>query len=103
MPPAQCRRHLASEFKSVYRCVGPKGGSLTPSGEEEFQRFMGFRASLVPWKANQPGGSETPRRRHGGPFRHPIAWVRWRIAIRRSGPYAPDFAEFRLHPMTKKK
>jgi len=27
--------------------------------------------------------------------RHPVAWVRWRSAVRRDGPYAPGFEGFR--------
>jgi hypothetical protein len=27
--------------------------------------------------------------------RHPIAFVKWRLLIRRLGPHAPDFAEYR--------
>jgi hypothetical protein len=27
-------------------------------------------------------------------LRHPIRWIRWRIALHREGPYCPDFDEF---------
>jgi hypothetical protein len=67
-------------------------------GEEEHQRVLGFRTSIWPWLES---GRESPhdgdKGRQGAlPFlRHPIAWIRWRIAVRHQGPYAPDFKEFR--------
>jgi hypothetical protein len=27
--------------------------------------------------------------------RHPYRWVRWRLEVRRRGPYAPRFEDFR--------
>lgn len=27
-------------------------------------------------------------------LRHPVAWTRWRIDVRRQGPYAPDLNEW---------
>jgi hypothetical protein len=55
------------------------------SDEEEYQRFLGFPVSLwSQWR--WPDGAS---------LWHPIAWVRWRRMVRRRGPYAPDFKEFR--------
>ena len=28
--------------------------------------------------------------------RHPYRWLRWRLEVRRRGPYAPRFEDFRL-------
>ena len=55
---------------------------------------MGFPASLLPWKADRPESSQEAGGRKHERFLHPIVWVRWRIAVRRQGPYAPDFDEF---------
>lgn len=76
------------------------------SGEEEYQRFLGFRASTLPLRAfrpsqvvtaddaGRPGGDEPT----SGPADHPFLWLRWRRAVRRDGPHAPDFPEYgRLH------
>ena len=72
---------------------------MKPPGEEEYQRFMGFRSSLLPWRVDRPEGSQKVGGREREALSHPIAFVRWRIAVRRKGPYAPDFAEFlRKHP-----
>jgi hypothetical protein len=52
------------------------------SSEEEYQRFLGFPAPVWPqWKL-------------GEGWRRPMVWVRWRIVVRRRGPYAPDFKAF---------
>jgi hypothetical protein len=70
---------------------------MKPSGEEEYQRFMGFPASLWPW--SEPGNRRSQGEGNGSgrdlAFWHPIAWFSWRIAVRRQGPYAPDFKDFR--------
>ena len=29
-------------------------------------------------------------------IRHPYRWVRWRLEVRRRGPYAPRFENFRI-------
>jgi hypothetical protein len=70
-------------------------GTLKPSSEEEYQRFMGFPLSLLPWLADRPEESQKTGERYYRMLFHPIAWARWRIAVRRLGPYAPDFEEFR--------
>ena len=28
--------------------------------------------------------------------RHPYRWIRWRLEVRRRGPYAPRFEDFRI-------
>jgi hypothetical protein len=72
-----------------------KEETLKSSGEEEYQRFMGFPLSLLSWLADRPEESQTTGEWHYRMLFHPIAWVRWRIAVRRMGPYARDFEEFR--------
>jgi hypothetical protein len=71
---------------------------MKSSDKEEHQRVMGFRTSLWPWL--EPGRGQASREEDGGQthlpsLRHPIAWVRWRTILRRQGPYAPDFQDFR--------
>ncbi len=56
---------------------------------------MGFPASLLPWKADRLQGSQAAAGRKYDWLLHPIVWVRWRVAVRRQGAYAPDFDEFR--------
>src|SRR5690349_17710916 len=51
---------------------------MRPSGEEEYQRFMGFPASLWPW-AHRPEGARAAGRRKFPRVLHPIAWFRWRL------------------------
>jgi hypothetical protein len=63
---------------------------MRPSGEEEYQRFMGFPTYL--WTQRSRRAAEGEDRFPW--LRHPIAWIRWRISVRRRGPYAPDFQEF---------
>jgi hypothetical protein len=68
-----------------------------PSNEEEHQRFLGWPVSSrwPPWESRttrshaRDGGGKVPG------LAHPIAWCRWWLAVRRSGPFAPDFEEFR--------
>ena len=71
---------------------------MKPSGEDEYQRFMGWPTSLLPWNADHPEGSQAARGRDYRKLLHPFAWLRWRIAVIRGGPYAPDFEEFRRGP-----
>jgi hypothetical protein len=74
---------------------------MMPEGEEEQQRFLGFRTSLLPWLESGKESSPADGRESQETFpllRHPIAWVRWRIAVHRRGPYAPDFTAFRHSP-----
>jgi hypothetical protein len=71
---------------------------MNPTGDEEQQRFLGFPLSL--WPALEPGKGSPDQGEHRtgstvARLGHPIAWVRWRIELRRRGPYAPDFNEFR--------
>ena len=70
---------------------------MKPSGEEEYQRFMGFPTSILPWNTERPGSRATGGRNYRK-LMHPVVWLRWRIAVRRRGPYAPDFEEFRRGP-----
>ncbi len=70
-------------------------------GEEEYQRFMGFPISFFP--RLQPGQQSPHAERHrsGSNFSslwHPVDWIRWRIALRRRGPFTPGFEEFRRGP-----
>ena len=96
---------------------------VSSSGEEEHRRFMGFPTSFAPgWQHGQESpGQEESRRFLGFPvsatprgrpdlesppgarrssdgshpsLRHPIVWVRWRIALHRHGPHTPDFNQF---------
>ncbi len=76
---------------------------MMPEGKEEQQRFLGFRTSLLPWL--ESGKESVPAYGRGSQdtfpwLRHPIEWVRWRIAVRRRGPYAPDFSAFRHSPQS---
>ena len=71
---------------------------MKPSGEEEYQRFMGFPTSILPWNAERPPGSRAAGAHSYRKLMHPVVWLRWRIAVRRRGPYAPDFEEFRRGP-----
>ncbi len=74
-----------------------------PAGKEEQQRFLGFRTSLLPWLESGKESSHADGRAGQDSYpllRHPIAWVRWRIAVRRRGPYAPDFTAFRRSPQS---
>ena len=63
------------------------GRALKPSGEEEYKRYEGMPASLSP--ACDPGRVDLRW------IRRPLTWFRWRAAVRRRGPYGPDFDEFR--------
>jgi hypothetical protein len=70
---------------------------MKPSGEEEYQRLLGFRASLWPWLDSDKEAAHRSGNGSRGRFpvvRHPIAWVRWRMAVRREGPFAPEFKDF---------
>jgi hypothetical protein len=67
---------------------------MRPPREEEYQRVLGFRASL--WSRAAKGLEEAQGAGGSGlkVVRHPIAWVRWRIDLHRRGPYAPTFDDF---------
>ncbi len=70
---------------------------MKPSREDEYQRFLGFPSYL--WPQREPGKGWFHRAGEGSRSSflvlwHPITWVRWRISVRRQGPYAPDFEEF---------
>jgi hypothetical protein len=78
--------------------AGPKEKLVWPRGEEEYQRFMGWPASLLPWSGDHRAGSREGDGRNYQKLVHPVVWLRWRIAILRRGPYAPDFEEFRGGP-----
>lgn len=67
---------------------------MKPPGEEEYQRFMGFPASLWPRAAHRPEGARPAARGGFRGFLHPIAWFRWRLNLKRRGPYAPSFGAF---------
>ena len=69
--------------------------------DREPQRFLGMP---VPSGAFQRGINETEQRVLGFPrswfspkridtrwLRHPIRWTRWRLRVRRLGPYADDY------------
>jgi hypothetical protein len=71
---------------------------MKPSGEEEYQRFMGWPTSSLPWNADRHTGSRAAGRGTYRKLVHPVVWLRWRIAVLRSGPYAPDFEGFRRGP-----
>ena len=61
--------------------------AMRPSEEEEYKRYQGLPASLQP--QCDPGGVDLRW------LRRPLIWLRWRVAVRRRGPYAPDFDQFR--------
>jgi hypothetical protein len=71
---------------------------MRPSGEEEYQRFLGFPTSLwSQWHArsrSSPEASDSGANSRGL-MSHPITWLRWRRELRRHGPFAPDFDDFR--------
>jgi hypothetical protein len=67
---------------------------MRPSGEEEYHRVLGFPASLWPRAAERPDGAPAAGGRVVRAIRHPIAWSRWRMEVRRRGPYAPSFGHF---------
>jgi hypothetical protein len=71
---------------------------MKPSHEEEYQRFMGWPTSLLPWNAERPGGSGAAGGRNYRKLAHPVVWLRWRLDMRRRGPFAPDFEGFRRGP-----
>jgi hypothetical protein len=58
------------------------------SDEEEQQRFLGFPVSA--WSQGTRPDVHS--------LRHPVAWIRWRLAVRRRGPYAPELKEFLRDP-----
>jgi hypothetical protein len=66
---------------------------MRPRREEEYQRVLGFRASLWPWATERPEVEPAGENGLKG-ARHPIAWVCWRIELHRRGPYAPSFGDF---------
>jgi hypothetical protein len=68
---------------------------MKPSGEEEYQRFMGWPTSLLPWDAERHRWSRATVGRSYRKVVHPVVWFRWRLDVRRRGPYAPDFEGFR--------
>jgi hypothetical protein len=67
---------------------------MKPSSEEEYQRFMGFPDYLWPWAAHRPEGPRSAGRSKSRGVLHPIAWFRWRLDLKRRGPYAPSFGDF---------
>ena len=71
---------------------------MKPSDEEEHQRFMGWPTSLLQLNAERPTGSRAAGAQNYRKLLHPVVWLRWRIAVRRRGPYAPDFEGFRRGP-----
>lgn len=78
-----------------------------PYDEEEPQRFLGFPVSrgTSSWRISRddtrPRVMGIPRMEYTGKpldlrwARSPIRWIRWRRAVRKQGPYAPTFDDFR--------
>ena len=69
------------------------------SDEEERKRFLGWPVSSrwPPWEP-RTAWPHAKGEGSGGNFpllTHPVAWLRWRLAVRRSGPFAPNFDDFR--------
>jgi hypothetical protein len=60
---------------------------MRPWDEEEYRRYQGMPADHQPQA--DPGGADIRW------VLHPLAWFRWRATVRRQGPYAPDFGDFR--------
>jgi hypothetical protein len=73
--------------------------------EEEPQRFLGFPVDGASWRISRddtrPRVMGIPRAEFKGKpldlrwARSPIRWFRWRREVRRRGPYAPSFEDFR--------
>lgn len=68
------------------------------TGDEGRRRILGFPVGGDP---DEPRVLGLPRGALPGlcpeqlhRARHPVAWVRWRIAVHRQGPYAPAFDAF---------
>jgi hypothetical protein len=66
---------------------------MKPS-DEGWYPWLPFKPLAEPGKGwphakNEGSGSNFPL------LWHPIAYLRWRIAVHRLGPYAPGFKEFR--------
>lgn len=68
----------------------------------EPQRALGFPLNRRPGEPRRPGDEEGlfappstwgPRDLDMRWARHPARWLRWRLRVRRLGPYAPDFDE----------
>ncbi len=60
---------------------------MRPWEEEEYRRYQGMPADHQPQA--DPGRAELRW------LRHPYTWLRWWVTVRRLGPYAPDFDDFR--------
>jgi len=92
--PSRAPRNGARRIRLRLR----EDGQMKPSDEEEYQRYEGMPASLwPPWEPGKgwPHGKGEGSGSNFPLLWHPIAWFRWRKAVRRLGPYAPDFKEFR--------
>lgn len=68
----------------------------------EPQRALGFPLNRRPGEPGAPGADEglfAPARTWGPRdldtrwVSHPFRWLRWRLLVRRLGPYAPEFDE----------
>lgn len=64
--------------------------ALRPSGDEEYRSWEGMPASLSPLAVPGQAGGAGLRG-----LLQPLTWLRWRAAVRRQGPFALDFDEFR--------
>ena len=63
--------------------------------EEPQHRFMGFPVSSYPISVGRTRDSQPEAAGQDGALAHPLAWLRWRLAVLRGGPYVPGFAEYR--------
>ena len=57
---------------------------------------MGFPVSEYPTLIRRPRDGRSPAAEEDRAVAHPLAWLRWRIAVARGGPYVPGFREYRL-------
>lgn len=56
---------------------------------------MGFPVSSYPTLIGRPREGQAPPAGEDRALAHPMAWMRWRLARARGGPYVPGFGEFR--------
>ena len=59
---------------------------------------MGFAVSEYPTLIRRPRDGSPSAADRDRAVAHPLAWLRWRIAVARGGPYVPGFSEYRRRP-----
>lgn len=63
--------------------------------EEPQHRFMGFPVSSYPISIGRARHSRPEVTGEDRALEHPVAWLHWRLAVIRGGPYVPGFTEYR--------